>query len=146
MLHDRLATAKCKIGTKIAMTISEFLKVLSEILKNEACHVHYEKSDKADVISLENLLNSYGLSQFVQGPTHKKGHTLDLLCANKFEFDFPTIQCKSVNLSDHYPIFFNIPNNCTNVDLNMKPVSRRNIKSIDIDSFKLSMCPILNFC
>ena len=112
-------------------------------------NVHYEKSDKADVISLENLLNSYGLSQFVQGPTHKKGHTLDLLCANKFEFDFPTIQCKSVNLSDHYPIFFNIPNNCTNVDLNMKPVSRRNIKSIDIDSFKLNMCNTLSnmeFC
>jgi len=41
VLHDRLATAKCKIGTKIAMTISEFLKVLSEILKNEACHHIY---------------------------------------------------------------------------------------------------------
>jgi len=44
VLHDRLATAKCKIGTKIAMTISEFPKVLSEILKNEACHHIYIQS------------------------------------------------------------------------------------------------------
>ena len=112
-------------------------------------NVHYEKSNQNDVISLENLLNSYGLSQFVQGPTHKRGHTLDLLCANKFEFDIPIIEPISFNLSDHFPIFFNIHNNCINESLNRTPLLYRNIKCIDIDVFKSNLCDTLNsveFC
>ena len=105
---------------------------------------HYENSDTNEVLSLENLLNSYGLTQFVQGPTHNKGHTLDLLWSNQFEFNFPIIEPISHKLSDHFPVFFNIPNNSINIPVNNQTAAYRDIKSIDIDVFKCNLRNSLN--
>ena len=99
---------------------------------------HFEKLNNTENESLENLLNSFGLKQFVQGPTHTKGHTLDLVWANEYEYNFPVIQPKSVNLSDHFPVIFNIPTNSTNVVSDSK-VSYRCTKSIDTNLFKSNL-------
>ena len=59
---------------------------------------------------LENL--SFGLSQYVEGPSRVKGHTLDLLWANKHEFDFPFIQPQTCYIGVHFPIMFNFFYQC----------------------------------
>ena len=50
---------------------------------------HFEKSNEKNVQDLVNLTSSYGLSQFVSGPSHERGHTLDLVFANPHQFDIP---------------------------------------------------------
>ena len=47
---------------------------------------HFEISNLSEVRELTSITSSHGLSQFVFGPTHKRGHTLDLLFANKNYF------------------------------------------------------------
>ena len=63
---------------------NHFNNSLSFILVGDF-NVHFEKTDSNDHILLSNLMASYGLSQLVSGPTHKRGHTLDLVFLNSFE-------------------------------------------------------------
>lgn len=71
---------------------------------------HYENSDSKNVEMLDDITSSYGLFQFVIGPSHKLGHTLDLVFANRHEFDLPFIQPSNLDVSDHFPILFKLPN------------------------------------
>ena len=70
---------------------------------------HFERSDIREVRCLSGVMSSLGFSQFVSGPTHKKGHTLDLLFANDFYFKFDDINSIDYNISDHFPIFLMCP-------------------------------------
>ena len=66
---------------------------------------HFEKSNKPDVMRLTDVMSSLGFSQFVCGPTHRKGHTLDLLFANENYFNFDSNYPIDYNISDHFPVF-----------------------------------------
>ncbi len=48
-----------------------------------------------------SLLDCFNFTQFVNVPTHCKGHTLDLLMAN-----YAFVTTVDVGLSDHSAIFF----------------------------------------
>ena len=67
---------------------------------------HFENNELPEVKQLSNLMSTFGFSQFVHGPTHKKGHTLDLLFANENYFTFDNINSTDFNISDHFPVFF----------------------------------------
>ena len=60
VLHDPLHTAKCNIGTKVSMTLSEFPKVLSEILKMK----HAKKQPGSSRIMGKPFLKVFGLGHF----------------------------------------------------------------------------------
>ena len=134
--------------------ISQFLHDLDNLLYTQSCssdtviltgdfNFHYEKSDSKNVEALADLTSSYGLFQFVVGPSHTMGHTLDLVFANRSEFDFPFIHPVNLEISDHFPIMFDLPvfNNVTQCK---KQVSYRNIKSVDRASFSRNLCVSLN--
>ena len=100
-------------------------------------NVHYDKIDSPEVLKLDRVTTSFGLSQNVVGPTHNLGHTLDLVFANSFELDVQVNPVLNYVLSDHYPVTFKInnifkPNNTSN----HKRVTFRNIKGINIEDFK----------
>ena len=40
---------------------------------------HVDNSTNPDTIKFNKILESFNLQQHVNGPTHKKGHTLDLI-------------------------------------------------------------------
>ncbi|KAK0146595.1 hypothetical protein N1851_014101 [Merluccius polli] len=68
---------------------------------------------------LSALLDTFGLLQHVKGPTHTRGHTLDLVISN-----ISSVDVKDSALSDNFCVFFDlqiIPNvhyvtNCESVD------------------------------
>lgn len=96
---------------------------------------HFEKSDLNAVKELSDLTSSFGLSQFVVGPSNKFGHTLDLLFANSYEFDLNPIQPVDYGLSDHFPIFFEFPNISKTTTTKKRVVTCRDTKSLNVPSF-----------
>ena len=104
---------------------------------------HYEKTDVKCVKELADLTSSYGLDQFVIGPSHILGHTLDLVFANRCELDLPPIHPVNLDISDHFPILFNIP--CFNVcSTSTKKISYRNLKSVDRNEFSQNLLSALD--
>lgn len=54
-----------------------------------------------------NLMESFDLSQWMDGPSHVHGHTLDLILTHGICVSDTTI-CE-LNFSDHKPIIFSVP-------------------------------------
>lgn len=99
-------------------------------------NVHFENNNSVEVGKLIEITSHFGLSQFVIGPTHYLGHTLDLIFANSFDFQINAADPVSYNISDHFPIFFELPNVTKQNNLPVKTVvSFRNFKNVDIPSF-----------
>ena len=105
---------------------------------------HYEKTDRKCTKELSDLTSSFGLSQFVVGPSNKFGHTIDLLFANSHEFDFNPIQPVDYSLGDHFPIFFEFPNKSKTTTSKKRTVTFRDIKSLDVPSFASYLATSLN--
>lgn len=107
-------------------------------------NIHYEKSNTQIVQQLADLTSSYGLMQFVLGPTNNFGHTIDLLFANKHYFDFGEIYPKCNGISDHFPVFFEFPNVTRINSCSKREISYRDIKSVNIQSFASRLGTTLN--
>ena len=98
-------------------------------------NIHYDDINSIARKKLVYLASTFGLSQFVSGSTHKLGHTIDLLFVNDHDIDMHTIIPECYNLSDHYPIFFELPNIVKSIAPTEKVISFRNTQSIDITNF-----------
>ena len=109
-------------------------------------NTHFEKTDSNNNILLSDLMASYGLSsQFVDGPTHKKGHTLDLIFLNNFEIQASVTPPMSFDIGDHFPVYFTL-NNVTNriSSHTMKRVTYRNLRGINLVEFSSDLCTQLD--
>ena len=51
-----------------------------------------------------NVLESFNLTQSVSGPTHQRGHTLDLVLSSGF--DVANLSISDIAVSDHHLIEF----------------------------------------
>ncbi len=119
--------------------MSEFADLLSmlcfkfkNILILGDFNIHIDQNDCMLTKDFLFLLDCFNLKQFISGPTHNKGHTLDLVIAN----DAIVSQLSSVDigLSDHFAIFFNleISLSCTT---SSHTVNFRKWKSINSSDF-----------
>ena len=68
-------------------------------------NVHVCCESKPLVRDFLNLLDSFGLVQSVAGPTHEKGHTLDLVLSFGLSVSVDEI-CAATRISDHLPVLF----------------------------------------
>ena len=97
--------------------------------------------DDHDAIAFKNLISEHDLTQPVTEPTHIKGHTLDLLLFRHPELSSPSL-FDDICISDHFiltvPLPFSKPKPVANT------VNSRNIKAIDMLSFKSSLTESLN--
>lgn len=131
--------------------VSQFFKDLEDLIDSHFnfstslvltgdFNIHFEKDDFRDKILLSDLTSSFGLSQLVQGPTNKHGHTIDLLFLNSFEINNTKVQPVNYDIGDHFPILFEcmISNNKTMSKPNS--VCYRNIKGIDLVEFSSDLC------
>jgi len=55
---------------------------------------------------IKTILKTFDLTQHVHGPTHNRGHSLDLLISKGLNIS--SIVIKDVALSEHFCIFFDI--------------------------------------
>ena len=74
-------------------------------------NVWVEIADDKDASDLRNMMHSYGLSQVIEEPTHRNGHTLDHVYINQHQME---IEHKVINealglVTDHSPIIIDIP-------------------------------------
>ena len=44
-------------------------------------NVHLDKNSDPEAVQFSSLLDSFGMQQHAEGPTHIRGHTLDLVIA-----------------------------------------------------------------
>ena len=95
-------------------------------------NIHFDDPSDSDTKKMKQILNTYGLYQLVNQPTHKKGHTLDWVLTDSVKM-MRNMQVIDKCLSDHYVISF---------DLNIrKPGKQKRVlstRSTDIDHVRFS--------
>jgi hypothetical protein len=95
---------------------------------------HVDDKNDNEASSFCTLLSSFGLQQHVSGPTHSKGHTLDLLISRSDDSFIQDIKVKDMLISDHFWLHCLVL--CSKPGTMQKEIKYRNIKSIDTDLFK----------
>ncbi|KAK0134690.1 hypothetical protein N1851_029706 [Merluccius polli] len=105
--------------------IDEFAELLSVICTDYNFfiitgdfNIHVDNNMDSNAKELSALLDTFGLLQHVKGPTHNRGHTLDLVISKGVNIS--SVDVKDLALSDHFCI---IPN----VQLTSVSVKRRYI-------------------
>lgn len=128
---------------------TEWPKFLSKYATNDKniiitgdLNFHLDILSNHETIRFNSVLKSCGMHQHVQGPTHVRGHTLDVVITRDIDEIVSSIQVTDPGLSDgsgkiaqdHFAVMFNA--------LAAKPpplkktVTFRKLRSIDIDKFK----------
>jgi hypothetical protein len=97
----------------IDVFFTEFTQLL-ELTISEKCiiagdiNIHCDKKDDRHTRQLNNLLEAFNLTQMITEPTHKKGHTLDVLIARIEDTKIGDVEISDIELSDHYLLGFSV--------------------------------------
>ncbi len=112
-------------------TILTYLCTLSpNIILMGDFNIHFDNIASTQYNDFKLILDSADLVQFVNFPTHNKGHILDLVCCSGvMPYNFTSTVSP---ISDHKPIFFYISLFLARVKP-QRSVSFRNIKNIDLN-------------
>ena len=98
-------------------------------------NIHVDCSDGCnDASNFLDLLQSFGLTQHVTGPTHEDGHTLDLIITRSFDKVVSTNPVIDTYVSDHASVLCN--RDCGKPTEFQEKVSFRKLMSIDMDVFR----------
>ncbi len=114
---------------------------------------HLDDPRNADALQFSSNLDAHGLQQHITVPTHKKGHTLDVLITREGDstlMDIPSIldpclgDSKGNNLGDHLAVLFHV--NIGKPQAVCKQVSYRKLRAINVDDFlsDISCCQPLH--
>ena len=102
-------------------------------------NIHLDKKNEANSVKFLELISSYGLYQLVDEPTHKSGHTLDIVIgSNRVIRDCRVLTEESALFPscDHFIVSYEL-NNCGKIHKNQKkPISFRNVDRINIDNLR----------
>ena len=111
--------------------IDEFAELLSVICTDYNFfiitgdfNIHVDNNMDSNAKELSALLDTFGLFQHVKGPTHTRGHTLDLVISKGVNIS--SVDVKDLALSDHFCVFFDLQI-IPNVQLTSVSVKRRYI-------------------
>ena len=99
----------------IRKTFFSELSTVLEKVSNYNCQIvitgdlnfHLDVQDDSNSIQLNELLQSFGLSQSVSGPTHRGGHTLDVVITRS-DLPSPIIHIDPQRISDHHAVLFQL--------------------------------------
>ncbi|XP_026011883.1 uncharacterized protein LOC113014514 [Astatotilapia calliptera] len=93
-------------------------------------NVHVDNCDHPLTKDLLSCLDSFSLKQYINFPTHIKGHTLDLVCCSGLTPSICTAD--ELLISDHLLLSFNVHMTLSVIN-NPRIISFRNIKNINLD-------------
>ena len=96
-------------------------------------NMHVDTPNRADVRRFLSSIEEVGLHQHVIGPTHKHGHTLDLVMS-RLDDNLVKDWRIGTRMSDHNAILCKV--NVQRPEAQKKVTSSRNIKNIDQQAFK----------
>ena len=96
-------------------------------------NIHVDDPCDTDCARFLGLLESMGLQQHVDVPTHKYGHTLDLIITRRADSLLSTNPIADCLFSDHFTVISDLI--VKKPLLTVKQISYRKIKSIDTESF-----------
>ena len=102
-------------------------------------NIHLDENSKQSR-DFSEVISSYGLYQHVNDPTHKAGHTLDVIISSHDIIVNSEIIVKpeiltNFNTCDHFPMHFILSNEMMVKD-GRKEIAFRTLKNIDISLFK----------
>lgn len=118
--------------------LEQFLPILSckkslPVLLGDL-NFHFDALASSDVKKLKDLIDQCNMTQLIDEPTHRAGHTLDLVITRKLSQTFSNTAVIDRLISDHKVIIMNIdiqkPRSVT------RTATTRNIKRVDISAFK----------
>ncbi|KAL6491528.1 hypothetical protein MHYP_G00018730 [Metynnis hypsauchen] len=104
-------------------------------------NIHMDCSNLPLTNDFSSCLENFGFNQFIDFPTHTKGHTLDLICCSGLSPS--NCAADELHVTDHFLLSFNI-NLCLSITKPSRLISFRNIKDIDTDVLTSSLDNILN--
>ena len=121
----------------------EILSVMPEdfILAGDI-NFHLESNDYY-VEQLLKLWTTFNLVQHVHVPTHKLGHTLDLLLTREGSSKISNVLTEDVHLSDHFKISFDF--DIEVVQCTDKTITFRDTKSLDCEKFSSELMEKLGY-
>ncbi len=92
------------------------------------------KQNRRTACKFDDMLSGFGLKQHIVGPTHRKGHTLDLLITRSADSVLHRTPIVDTMLSDHWSLLFRV---CIRRPTPvLKHVTFRKLNDIDIDSLR----------
>lgn len=95
---------------------------------------HVDDMDNSEAKQFITLLDTFNLKQFVNEPTHKHGHTLDLVITRSDENIIKDVYVSHMVISDHFPTCFKMY--VEKPQPRKKVLSSRNLKGINMEAFK----------
>ena len=96
---------------------------------------HVDDASNVDASRFSESVNSVGMVMHVRGPTHKKGHTLDIvLTRSADEHLIRNVTVADMGLSDHYAVSY-ILNICQQ-HTGMTNIKYRNFRTVNAVSFR----------
>jgi hypothetical protein len=116
------------------LTVLESLAVYNcHVVVTSDFNIHVDDTSSASATPLLELFGTLGLSQVVSGPTHRYGHTLDLIFTRSDQLR-PEVTIDLPQISDHSVVFFKVllqPPPVRFID-----VSTRAWRGFDSDTFR----------
>ena len=103
-------------------------------------NIHCDNVNDPLTAQLNNLLRMFNLVQLVQGPTHRAGHTLDVVIT-RADDEIKQLQVNDISLSDHFLISF--LTKCKPKRSFYRTLTCRNVKRVDNENFKIDVTGVL---
>lgn len=94
---------------------------------------HMDNISNLDTVKFNKILESFSLVQHVNGPTHKKGHTLDLIITRAEDELVTCVKIRDPMLSDHSAVHCKL--RLKKPPLERMEISYRKLRSVNMDSF-----------
>ena len=125
--------------------------ITNDVIITGDLSIHLDNVNDADAVRFNGTLEAHGLVQHVVGPTHKKGHTSDVVITwdiSSLLIGMPTVSepclgdTKGNPSDDHLAVCFRI--NLTKPDNVRQPVTFMKHRDICIPEFIKNLMPILN--
>ena len=128
---------------------SVFLKFRKVLICGDM-NKHLDNHKASTSTRFTDLISSFGLYQLVNFATQHSGHTLDVVITSNRIINNDSLTVGSTDKTlfptcDHFPIAFNILNNLADMTTdNLKPISFRNLKNIDMEQFRTDLSTSLS--
>eukprot|EP00914_Ancora_sagittata_P024929 GHVO01049741.1.p1 GENE.GHVO01049741.1~~GHVO01049741.1.p1 ORF type:complete len:428 (+),score=35.21 GHVO01049741.1:104-1387(+) len=152
LIHEsvdiRLSIVYRPPGNRNGITANSFFDEFSEYLSGLMSapghlvvlgdfNFHVDNSSDMTASSFSNVTSSFGLNQHITGPTHKNGHTLDLVFSRENEKIVSSAKVLDHGFPDHFVVFVTLA--LQKPLLPKKKITYRKIKSVSDEALKESV-------
>ena len=96
-------------------------------------NIHCDYVNSCHTTQLNELLSTFNLTQIIDSPTHRAGHTLDVVITQLEDTEITGTKVSNISLGDHFLISFII--NCSILKSYFRNITYRNMKQVNYEIF-----------